>query len=105
MASILWGLPAFNALLLLCVFWYENKSIFLSRSQAIVLLVLGVLTATTFYLWYCTYYVIENYRLRYKAGFFSGSIDIRTIVSVIPSNYPLSGNRPAMSMKGLLIRY
>ena len=66
-------------------------------------MVLIVLTAAAFYTWYYTFYIIEGHRLRYQAGIFSGSLDVRNIVSVLPSKYPSAGIRPAISTEGLLI--
>ncbi len=105
MGALLWGWPAINFVLLIPFFFYHNQGFVLYKTQMISLVVLGVLTAVLYYIWFNTYYLIEEDQLKYKVGFFGGSLDIRSINSVTRSEYMLSGNRPAMGLEGLLIRY
>ncbi|MEK6481978.1 PH domain-containing protein [Catalinimonas sp. 4WD22] len=105
MGALLWGLPVLSFILFIPFFFYHNQSFILYQGQMIALLILGGLTTILFYTWFFTYYLIEQDQLKYKAGFFSGSLDIHTIESIKRSEYILSGNRPAMSFEGLLIRY
>lgn len=105
MGALLWGLPAINFVLLIPFFFYHNQGFTLYQGQMIALLILGSLTAILFYVWFFTYYFIKEDQLKYKASFFSGSLDIHTIKSIKRSEYILSGNRPAMGFEGLLIYY
>ena len=105
LGAILWGLPVANLLLLVLFFLWQNKGFFFNKNQLVALVVLLILTAVLFYLWYNTFYVIENGQMKYRVGFFSGAINIFDIYAIRKSDYLMTGNRPTMALKGLLLYY
>lgn len=51
------------------------------------------------------YYVITDCDLKYVFGIYSGSICINSIATIQPAAYPKSGNRPALCIKGISLKY
>lgn len=102
MAAILWMLLLFCSVGLFILLLLTNQ---LYGKNLLALVVVSAITAGVFYLWYNTYYQIRDGQLIYRSGVFSGAISINQIESVQCSEYPTTGNRPAMGFEGLLIRY
>nr|WKN35358.1 PH domain-containing protein [Tunicatimonas sp. TK19036] len=102
---ILGGVPLICLLLVFCLFLTSNQGFYINREQVIPLVILLLLVIITYYMWRNTFYRIEKHTLKYRVGFFEGSLDINSINSIRQAHYILAGNRPAMSLQGLLIRY
>lgn len=68
----------------------------------------GVMIAMISYfiwMWFDTYYIIDNNKLHYKCGLIKGSIDIRKILDVSKNKKFFAGLKPALSGKGIVIKY
>jgi hypothetical protein len=65
-----------------------------------------VLEGLLIWIWFDTYYIIKDEQLLYKSAFIKGSIPISTIHEIVEHKglYP-GGLKPALSMKGLVIKY
>ncbi|MEM6841955.1 MAG: PH domain-containing protein [Bacteroidota bacterium] len=100
-AAILWMFPLFCSIGLFVLLLLSQ----LNEKYLIGFLTVSSLTVILFYLWYNTYYRIEDGQLIYQSGVFNGTIKINQIESIQRSGYPTTGNRPAMGLEGLLIRY
>jgi len=57
------------------------------------------------WMWFDTYYMIEGYQLLYRSALVKGSININTIVEVVKNKVQTSGTKPALSTKGITIKY
>ena len=55
--------------------------------------------------WFDTYYVISNDQLFYKLAFIKGSVNINTIFEVVKNKASFSGVKPALSTKGIIVKY
>ena len=71
----------------------------------ILLSPLNILIGLLIWLYFDTYYQIENEELRYKSAFIKGKIDINTIKKVTSGETMLVGMKPALASKGLIILY
>jgi hypothetical protein len=101
-AAILWMLPLFCSIGLFIFLLLTNQ---LYGKNLLALVIVSTVTAGVFFLWYNTYYQIKDGQLIYRSGVFGGAITINQIESIQRSEYPTAGNRPAMGLEGLLIRY
>lgn len=66
---------------------------------------LNILIGLLIWLYFDTYYQIENGELRYKSAFIKGKIDINTIKKVTSGETMLVGIKPALAGKGLIIQF
>lgn len=57
------------------------------------------------WMWFDTYYMIDGDQLFYKSALLKGSIEINNIVEIIKNKKLFSGKKPALSTKGIIIRY
>ncbi|MHB8208579.1 PH domain-containing protein [Mucilaginibacter sp.] len=57
------------------------------------------------WMWFDTYYMIEGYQFLYRSALVKGSININTIVEVVKNKVQTSGTKPALSTKGITIKY
>jgi len=57
------------------------------------------------WIYFDTYYKIENDKLFYRSGFLRGKIEIPTIKEIIKGKTMWSGIKPALAQKGLIIKY
>ncbi len=71
----------------------------------LVLLPLLVGFLLPIWLWFDTYYQLENAQLKYKSAFIKGSINIFDIGEVIVGKTWFVGLKPALATKGLIIKY
>jgi hypothetical protein len=82
---------------------------FLSREEVSRNLIVTGLTLTplSFFLWiyFGTYYILEDKKLFYKSAFVSGQIDVTKIREIIKGRTTWTGIKPATAAKGLLIKF
>lgn len=71
----------------------------------LVLLPLLVDFLLPIWLWFDTYYQLENAQLKYKSAFIKGSINIFDIGEVVVGKTQFVGLKPALATKGLIIKY
>jgi hypothetical protein len=57
------------------------------------------------WIWFGTYYKIDDVFLYYRSGPFRGKIEISSITEVTLSKAPWYGFRPALAKKGLIVKY
>jgi hypothetical protein len=101
--------------------YYSKKSVLFILPIAVILLFLAIsiadhgpvailvllfIVATYFvWTWFDTYYVIKDDKLFYKSALINGSINIDTIHEIVKGKTSFSGVKPALSTKGLIIKY
>lgn len=61
--------------------------------------------AIILWVYFDTYYIINENMLRYKSGFIGGKIDIRSIEKVIVGKTSFIGLKPALAPNGIIIRH
>jgi hypothetical protein len=76
----------------------------LDKAYITSLLLISV-TAYFVWMWFDTYYVIQDNKLWYRSALLKGVIDIDTIVEIIKNKSSYSGVKPALSLKGIVIKY
>jgi len=74
----------------------ENPFTFLPLPTPIVL---------TLWVYFGTYYKIENKELVYRSAFFRGKIDIQSVKEIINGKTMWSGTKPATGRNGLIVKY
>jgi hypothetical protein len=57
------------------------------------------------WIYFDTYYKIENNELIYRSGFVRGKIDILSVKEILKGKTMWSGLKPALATKGLVIKY
>ena len=102
MAAILWMLPLFSLFGATILLLLEDQ---LYGKNLIALGAVAAVAAFAFHLWYNTYYRVEDGKISYQVGIFSGSVSINQIESIQRSEYLTNTLSPAMGLEGLLIRY
>jgi len=85
-------------LLLFAVFSFINH---VYPATVILLIVVSYFIWT----WFDTYYVINDGKLLYKCALIKGEIPINTITEVVKNKSSYSGVKPALSLKGITIKY
>jgi len=58
-----------------------------------------------FWIYFDTYYKIENNKLLYRSGFLRGEIEIPNIKEIRKGKTKWSGTKPALATNGLIIKY
>ena len=73
----------------------------------IITIILFSVSIYLVWMWFDTYYVIEEGNLFYKCGLLKGAISIDTITGIVRNKkqYRYSGIKPALSTKGLIVKY
>jgi hypothetical protein len=92
-----------GAVILPVVVFFFDTDTFLEKP--FVLLPLTIPIVLTFWIYYDTGYRIENNELTYRSGFLRGKIDIAAIREVVKGKTMWSGLKPALSTKGLIIKF
>jgi hypothetical protein len=66
-----------------------------------------ILLSLSFMIWifFSTYYVLENNLLKYRSGFVKGEIEIASIQEIHPDKTLWYGLKPALAQKGIIIKY
>ncbi|MEL6987210.1 MAG: PH domain-containing protein [Bacteroidota bacterium] len=82
----------------------------LSNNQiGLIALVLCITLLVIYFLCIKTYYhaeyILHKGMLKCKMGLFTTSVDIDQITFIGKGDYPAAGNRPALHLKGLYIKY
>ena len=67
--------------------------------------ILIIVLSFVIWTWFDTYYVISNDQLFYKLAFIKGSVNINTIFEVVKNKASFSGVKPALSTKGIIVKY
>jgi hypothetical protein len=57
------------------------------------------------WMWFDTYYLIDGDQFLYRSALVKGSININTIGEVVKDKVQTSGIKPALSTKGITIKY
>ncbi|MFD2515222.1 PH domain-containing protein [Pontibacter locisalis] len=71
----------------------------------LILLPALVPVALLTWIYFDTYYQIENGKLKYKSAFLKGTIEISAINKVIVGKTMWTGIKPALAKNGLIIKY
>ena len=58
-----------------------------------------------FWIYFDTYYKIENNELIYRSGFLRGKVEIPTIKEILKGKTMWSGIKPALAKNGLIIKF
>lgn len=77
----------------------------LSEAKFVAIILLGIPLTFLTWLWLSTYYRVDNEYLHYTSGPFCGKIAVKSIKEVVRNRTLWVGFRPALSPKGLIIRY
>jgi hypothetical protein len=66
-----------------------------------------ILIPVCFMLWvyFNTYYILENNLLKYRSGFLKGKIDITKIHEIHPDKTLWYGLKPALAQNGIIIKF
>ena len=91
-----------SALLPITIFLL-NKNTF--TEKPFILLPLAIPLILIFWIYFDTYYKIENNELIYRSGFLRGKIEISKIREVLKGKTMWSGLKPALARKGLIIKF
>jgi len=78
---------------------------FVYEEFAIPSVLTALATAYLTWMWFDTYYIIEDSKLLYKSALLSGSICIDSIFEVTRSTYQYSGKKPSLAYHGLVVKY
>lgn len=76
-----------------------------SDNPTVVFFILIPILSYLLWMWYDTYYTIADDQLLYKSALIKGSININTIVEIVKNKSMYSGIKPALSGKGIVIKY
>lgn len=89
-------------LLAVAVFLLDIKTF---SEKPFILLPLFGPAALLGWIYFDTYYIVENDCLRYKSAFMRGEVDILSIREIIVGKTMWSGIKPALAGNGLIIKY
>lgn len=92
----------FITILPVILFVVDSKE-FLAKPAGIV--VLFAVIALLYWIYFDTYYKIENNTLYYKTAFLKGEIAINTIKEINAGKTLYAGYKPAVGIKGLIIKF
>lgn len=90
-------------LILPFLIFFLDKEAFLER-PSIFLPLVGPLTLSI-WIYFDTYYKIEEGKLVYRSAFLRGEIDVGNIREIIKGKTMWVGIKPALASKGLIIKY
>lgn len=83
----------------------QNQQAWSSNDFMLLLLVLIPAIIFLGWIWWGTYYQINDSFLRYKCGPYKGSVDISSIQSIKKAWFPVMGTRASLSFQCLKINY
>lgn len=92
-----------GAFILPVALYFADSATF--SEKPFLLLPLASPLALFVWLYFDTYYIIENGQLKYKSAFLKGTIDIRKISKVINGKTMWVGIKPALAKGGLVLKY
>lgn len=85
------------------LFFFLDKEAYLEKPFIILPLLIPFLLILWIY--FDTFYKIENDKLVYQSGFLRGNIEIPKIKEIIKGKTMWTGKKPALAKKGLIIKY
>jgi len=100
--SFIHGLLA-GAFILPVVVYFADNATFSGKPH--LLLPLAAPLVLFVWLYFDTYYTIENGQLKYKSAFLKGTIDIQQIRKIINGKTMWVGVKPALARGGLILKY
>ncbi|PWJ57086.1 PH (Pleckstrin Homology) domain-containing protein [Dyadobacter jejuensis] len=92
-----------GSLILPIIVFYLEKSTF--TEKPFILLPLLSPLILIFWIYFDTYYKIENNKLIYRSGFLRGKIEILNIKEILKGETKWSGIKPALARNGLIIKF
>jgi len=90
-------------LLLPVMVFFMDKTYFARNPVALLPLLLPVILMLWIY--FDTYYIIEDQKLKYHSAFLRGEIDIMNIREIVNGETVWVGIKPALARKGLIIKF
>lgn len=91
-----------SALLPVVVYFIDKKTFAATPFMLFPLVIPFMLIA---WLYFDTFYKIENDQLIYHSGFLKGKIEIRSIKEILKGKTMWSGIKPALAQNGLIIKF
>lgn len=92
-----------GSIILPIIIFFLDKNTF--TEKPFILLALLSPLVLIFWIYFDTFYKIENNELIYRSGFLRGKIKISTIKEIIIGKTMYSGIKPALAKNGLIIKY
>ena len=92
-----------GSVILPIVIFFLDKNTF--TEKPFILLPLLSPLALIFWIYFDTYYKIENNELIYRSGFLRGKIEILNIKEILKGKTMWSGIKPALARNGLIIKF
>jgi len=92
-----------GSVLLPIVIFFLDKNTF--TEKPFILLPLLSPLILIFWIYFDTFYKIENNKLIYRSGFLRGEIEILSIKEIMKGKTMWSGMKPALARKGLIIKF
>ena len=83
--------------------FFLDKNTFIDQPYILIPLIVPLILILWIY--FGTFYKIENNRLTYRSGFFKGEVEISTIKEIVKGKTMWSGSKPAMAKNGLTITF
>jgi hypothetical protein len=65
----------------------------------------ALITALLLWVWFGTYYIIENQQLKYRSGPINGAIAIESIRKITVGKTSFVGLKPSLDMRGCVLAY
>lgn len=90
-------------IILTAMVFIMGRSCFMSNPFALLLLMLP--TLLILWIYFDTYYIIEDRKLKYHSAFLNGEIEIKNIREVIYGKMIWVGIKPALARNGLIIKF
>ena len=92
-----------GSLILPIIVFFLDKSTF--TEKPFILLPLLSPLILIFWIYFDTFYKIENNKLIYRSGFLRGKIEILNIKEILKGKTMWSGIKPALARNGLIIKF
>ncbi len=92
-----------GSVLLPIVIFFLDKNTF--TEKPFILLPLLSPLILIFWIYFDTFYKIENNKLIYRSGFLRGKIEIQSIKQIIKGKTMWIGTKPALARRGLIIKF
>jgi len=91
-----------SAILPIIIFFLDKNTF---TEKPFILLPLLSPLILIFWIYFDTYYKIENNELIYRSGFLRGKVEIPTIKEILKGKTMWSGIKPALARNGLIIKF
>ncbi|MDG4951287.1 PH domain-containing protein [Weeksellaceae bacterium KMM 9724] len=91
-----------SVLLPIAIFFLDKNTF---TEKPFILLPLLSPLVLIFWIYFDTFYKIENKELMYRSGFIRGKIEISNINEIVKGKTKWSGIKPALARKGLIIKF